>query len=264
MRWEARASLTGQEAGLRLVIVLPPDPGTTALAAASPQVQFLAVGIQGVQPSANLSAIGAQGERLDQAGFTAGYLAAMITPDWRVGTLAASDSLAGRLSRQGFLNGAIYFCGLCLAYHGPSCDYPVYAEAPSSASSGEWQAAAQLLVARAVRTVYLTPGAGDEASWGLLLKSGAIFIGSRRPVPEALRSRWAATVLSDPLSVIQELLPDLLSGQGGASLPAPVVIVDVNPDLVSPGRLQLAEKMLGNLQNGLIDTGIDPLTGEPH
>ncbi len=263
LRWEKRASLTGQEAGLRLVIVLPPDPGIANLAASASQVQFLAVGLLGVQPGQNLSAVGAQGDRQDQVGFTAGYLAAMLTPDWRVGALAVSDSLAGKLARQGFVSGAGYFCGLCLAYHGPSGDYPVYAELPASAASSEWQAAAQQLIDRTVKTVYITPGVGDGSAFDLLLKSGAIFIGSP-PIPEALRSRWAATVRADPLPAIQELLPDLLSGKGGRSLPMPVRITDVNPALLSPGRLQLAEKMLGDLMNGLIDTGVDPLTGEPH
>jgi len=263
LRWETRTTLTGQEAGLRLVIILPPDPGAANLAASAPQVQFLAVGLKGLTPTANLSLVGAQGERLDQIGFTAGYLAAMITPDWRVGALAVSDNLAGKLARQGFWNGAVYFCGLCLAYHGPTGDYPVYVELPASATPGEWQAAAQQLIDKTVRTVYITPGAGDETSLDLLLKSGAIFIGSQ-PIPDALRSRWAATVVSDPLPAIQKLLPDLLTGKGGGSLPMPVSILEVNPNLVSPGRLLLAEKMLDNLLAGLIDTGLDPLTGEPH
>ncbi len=263
LRWEKRSSLTGQEAGLRLVVILPPDPGAAQLAASAPQVQFVAVGLKGVKPAANLSVVGAEGERLDQEGFTAGYLAAMITPDWRVGALAVSDSLPGKLARQGFLNGAIYFCGLCLAYHGPAGDYPVYSELPAAASSDQWQAAAQQLIDKTVKTVYLTPGAGDEASYALLLQSGAIFFGSQ-PAPDSLRSRWAATVISDPVPAIQNLLPDLLNGNGGANLPASISIVEVNENLVSPGRLQLAEKMVGDLLNGLIDTGIDPTTGETH
>ena len=109
-------------------------------------------------------------------------------------------------------------------------------ELPASAASTDWQAAAQQLVDKTVKTVYITPGAGDVSSFDLLLKSGAIFIGSQ-PIPDALRSRWAATVISDPLPAIVEMLPDLLSGKGGRSLPMPVRIMDVNPALLSPGRL---------------------------
>ncbi len=263
LRWEKRSSITGQEAGLRLVVALPPDPGIASLAAASPQVQFLAVGIPGVQPGANLSLVGAEGDRLDQRAFMIGYLAALITPDWRVGVLSVTDTLEGKLARMGFVNGAAYFCGLCLAYHGPNFDYPVYAEQPSSAGPAEWQAAAQSLVDKAVQTVFIAPGAGDEASINLLVQSGAHFIGSQ-PATEALRSRWVASVISDPLPAIQQLLPDLLKGSGGLSLPMTIQFMDVNPNLLSPGRIQLAEKVTGDLVNGLIDTGVDPLTGEPH
>ena len=110
---------------LRLVVVLGPDPGLAGLAAAAPQVQFLAIGIPGLPQTANLSVIGAEGLRPDQEGFIAGVVAAITTADWRVGVLSTSDTPQGTAYRQGFLNGAVYFCGLCNQNFGPIMDYPV-------------------------------------------------------------------------------------------------------------------------------------------
>ena len=60
---------------VQLVVVLPPDsgpdPGIRALASAVPDIQFLALGIPGLEPGSNLSVIGARGENFDQQGFLA-------------------------------------------------------------------------------------------------------------------------------------------------------------------------------------------------
>ena len=65
LRWQVRQQLTPAELGpaVHLVVALPPDPGLAALAAAAPGTQFLAVGIPGLEPAANLSVVGAQGPR---------------------------------------------------------------------------------------------------------------------------------------------------------------------------------------------------------
>jgi hypothetical protein len=42
----------------------------------------------------------------------------------------------------------------------------------------------------------------------------------------------------------------------------PVGYNDVNPAIFSPGRQKLVDRLLQDLQAGLIDSGVDPLTGE--
>jgi len=260
LRWEVRSELDPLEEGLRLVIAIPPDPGIVNLASAAPQVQFLAAGIPGIQPAANLSLVGGD-IRFDQQGFLAGVIAAMLTPDWRVGAISVGDTPDGKAARNGFMNGAVYFCGLCLAYHGPIFDYPLYVEIPSGAGQAEWQAAVDALVRQAVKTVYVFPGAGEQATLEALAQSGINLISSGTPA-ENLRSQWIASIGMDPVSPILEHLPGLLEGRGGLDVLMPIVIQEVNPDLFSPGRQGLAEKIRNELLNGEIDTGVDPLTGE--
>jgi hypothetical protein len=267
LRWESRpelaaADLAGSE--ILLVIALPgsqesPDPGLAALAAAAPQVQFLAVGILGLQPAANLSLVGSQGLRPDRQGFIAGVIAAMITPDWRVGSLGPAEPQAARNTRQGFLNGAVYFCGLCLPYHGPTnIDYPVFWDLPAGASPEEVQAALQGLKDLAVATVYLPPGTFNPGLAAPLAESGLQIIGSSAPPPE-LAASWVVSIQVDPLPAVLDLLPALLGGQGGQSLDLEISLLNPNEDLFSPGRQRRALEILAELQAGYIDPGLDLL-----
>ena len=264
LRWETRSALDAASLGadLRLVIALPPDPGLAALAAAAPQAQFLAVGLPGLQPASNLSRVGAQGARPDQQGFIAGVIAAAITLDWRVGVLGPEDSPGARAARLGFLNGAIYFCGLCSPYHGPSVDYPIYLELPASAGAAEVQSALQRLSDLAVKTVYVVPGSlsGDLAAG--LAQAGISVLGSGAPPPE-LVSSWVASVDADPLPAVLDVLPALLAGQGGQSLEMALSLTNPNLDLFSPGRQERVQEILADLLAGFIDTGVDPVSGEP-
>jgi hypothetical protein len=263
LRLEVRPALTAADLSpnVRLVIVVPPDPGLAGLLSGAPDTQFLAVGLPGLQPAEQVSLVGPQGFRPDQAGFIAGVAAALITPDWRVGVLAPGDAPSSRAARQGFLNGAVYFCGLCLPYHGPSVRYPVSQELPAAAGEPEIQAAVQALSSLAVKTVYLPPGAGDDALAEALSGAGMILIGSG-PMPQGLSAHWAASGQPDPLPAVLDLIPLLLSGQGGQIREMPFAIRDVNPALFGEGKQVYLQEIMADLLAGYIDTAVDPLTGE--
>lgn len=263
LRFQIRQSLSPEDlsAAVRLVIVLPPFEGVAELAHSAPQTQFLAIDFPGMSPAANLSLIAPLGMRPDQQGFLAGYIAAMITPEWRVGVLSTSDTVAGMAARRGFINGAIFFCGLCRQNYPPFYNYPLYAEMPSASTAAEWQAAADSLVNRYVKTAYVTPGSGDQALLRYLTEAGVNLIGGASP-PGDLRSRWVATIRPNVLPIVQTLWTDLLQGKGGVSLPVALEISDIHPDLLSPGKENLARKFLQDLIGGLVDTGVDPLSGE--
>jgi hypothetical protein len=263
LRWQVRQRLNPEDLTpeLRLVIALPPDPGVAALAAAAPQTQFLAVEMPGVQAGGNLTTIGTSGAQPDQHGFLAGYIAAMITPEWRVGAISVSDTVEGRSARTGFLNGTVFYCGLCNPNYTPFYEYPLYVELPSTATSAEWQALADYMIDHYVQTVYVYPGAGDEVLLNYLAQAGIELISSGVP-SEGLRQYWVASLNIDLLALVQSLIPELLQGNGGHDLPLPIAITQVNPELLSPGKQALAEAALQDLQAGYIDTGVDPATGE--
>jgi hypothetical protein len=51
---------------VKLAVIIPPDPGITALSQTYPEIHFLGIGIPGLAPSNNVSVIGAAGDRPDQ------------------------------------------------------------------------------------------------------------------------------------------------------------------------------------------------------
>ncbi len=265
LRWEVRQQLGEEDLvpELKLVVALPPDPGLAQLAAAAPSTQFVAYGVPGLDPAPNLTIIASESIAADQQGFIAGVIAAMLSADWRVGVISISDTVDGRSARTGFLNGAIYFCGLCRPVHPPFYEYPLYSELPTTATSAEWQEAANYMVDHMVETVYVYSQAGDEAMLSILSQAKLNIISSGAP-PPSVASSWVVSLGSDPLLVLQNQVKGLLDGSasGGQVLSVPIQFTHLNPALFSPGKQKLAGQVLADLQAGYIDTGVDLTTGE--
>jgi hypothetical protein len=260
---ETRTKLSSGEidASFRLVIGVPPDQGLELLAESTEKVQFLGVGIPGLSPRDNLSIIGPTGLRPDQLGFLGGYISAVITQDWRIGVIGRSDTTTGQAGMNGFVNGARYFCGTCRPIFPPYIQYPIQVGLSEVEIQNAWQEAVDTLIEAAVRTVYVSPEIEDPRLLSALAESGMILIGGRIPGNE-LRTNWVATVRADPAEAVRDLWADLLGGHGGVSVPMPMIILDINPDLFSYGRQRLAETILQGLREGFIDTGVNPLTGQ--
>lgn len=250
------------ESDVRLLVALAPDPGLSALAAEHPNTQFLAIGVPDLQPAPNLSVLGVGESGSDQQGFVAGYLAAVITQDWRIGVISRSDSSAGKVAEAGYVNGAIFYCGLCRPAYPPFYQYPVLAGVPAGASQADQQAAADILLGSAVQTVYIAPGVGDIALLEYLAERGVNMIGSVSP-PAQVQNNWVATIQVDWTQAVREAWPRWMNGEGGLLLEGGLEITDRNESLFSPGRQLYVERMLADLLAGFIDTGVDPNTGEP-
>ena len=261
--YQDRSELTDADwiADVRLVVALPPDPGLQALAAAHPETQFLAVRYPDMQPSSNLSVLGNGLDQPDIQGFLAGYLAAVITPDWRVGVIARSDTTNGKAAQAGFFNGTIFYCGLCRPAYPPFYQYPVYAGINADAGQVDQQAAADLVLSNSVKTVYVAPGAGDVTLLEYLAESNVNIIGSISP-PVQLQDQWVATIQVDLEEAAREAIPRILNGEGGQVIMGSVQFSNPNESLFSPGRQSYVERMLEDLTAGFIDTGVDPNTGD--
>ena len=242
----------------RLVVAVPPDPGIADLAAANPQVQFLAEGFPDAQVTSNLSIIGAGGERPDQQGFLAGYLAAVITQDWRVGTISQTDSPAGKAASNGFANGVIFFCGLCRPAYPPFIQYPVFVDFPPG---GDPQVVVDALVGNAVKTAYVPPGVVDVALLEALAQAGIQLIGNGEPPPQ-IANQWVASIGMDEMGSVRQIWPRLLAGEGGLNLSMPLSLGERNAALFSPGRQRLVDRVLTDLLAGYVDSGVDPQTGD--
>ena len=260
MHFQRRDVLTvsdvSMEPGLKVVIALPPDPGLAGLAAAAPQVQFLGVGIPGLTAAANLSLIGTSGKPVDQQAFLAGYIAAMLSPDYRVGIIT-QDSPEGLLAEKAFTNGFHFYCGLCQQAFPPSYNYPVHLEIKTDVPEGQYPAYADVLARNQVEVAFVYPEIATPDLLDYLYQKDILIISESLP-SEDLRPGWVVSIQPEVTSAIQKIFPELVNGQGGQNLSTPLLLTDINPDLLSEGKQRLVEEVLRDLQAGFIDPGVNP------
>jgi hypothetical protein len=233
-----------------LVLALPPDPGLQAWSASHPTVRILSLGIPGMEPGPNLSVIAPEGLRYDQLGFALGYLAAMVTPEYRLGALPLDASPPDVALARGFVAGGTYYCGLCRPIHPPYVQYPAYL----SDGLGD-------LTDGTVSTLLVAPQVESLSQLGLPTNSGMAFVGVDVPAPE-LTGAWIASAHFDIATALSVAWGEAQAGKGGTALALGIQFHSVNESAVSEGRLKLAEALLPDLTAGVIDTGVDPLTGE--
>lgn len=247
---------------VRILVAVSPGSELQKLASTAPETQFLAIaGDSSLEAGKNIALLGGQGAQADQLGFLAGDLAATVTKDWRVGVISQADSGPELAAQEAFINGAVFFCGLCRPSYPPFIQYPVYAQLPVGASQAEGQNIVDSLVSQGVETVYVTPGATSVALLGYLAEKGIHIIGSAPP-PQAAQDDWVATVTTDWTAAVKDAWPSLLKGTGGQELSVPIVVEDANPALFSPGRQQMVDETRKELLAGRIATGVNPQTGE--
>ena len=259
LEFKTQQTLSAQdvEASTSVVVVLPPDPGLEEIAKASPQTQFVAIGIENLKPSGNLSVIGPQGFQSDNQSFLAGYIAALLTNDFRVGIISqnAQDSTSVQAA---FINGVRFYCGLCRPAFPPYGVYPQASEVTGGGTNADWKAAADTLLQGAVSTIYVTPASSSPDLLNYLVESGVDLIGGQTP-PESITSKWIATVLPDPASALQQIWPDLIEGKGEAQLAMPFKVTDTGSGLLNAARQRLVNATMKDLVDGYISP--DTITG---
>jgi len=237
---------------VKIVIALQGVTNLMELVGAHPEVQFLAINVEGAEPAVNLSTLSLSTEDLQRQAFLAGYLAVMLTPDYRVGVLAASGDEMSQLTTDSFYVGAQYFCGLCNSRFGPIEYYPKMALIENPSSESSWQAAVDLLISRAVNTVYIQK---EVITPDLLnyLSANKIKIISPMNVPGyAGAENWIGTLNLNPLPGLQELWPELVAGKGGLTGRYAIELINTQSGLISEGRLNLFTQTMKELMNGFI------------
>ena len=263
-RFQVRNSLTAAdlEPSLKMVIALPPDPGVVALAAAAPQAQFLAVDIPGITATGNVSVVATQ-IRPDVVGFIFGYIAAMLTPDWgySLGMIGPQGDPNAQMAFAAYKNGMTYYCGLCpkanpyafLDEYGQIIEYPQYIEIPSDAQASTYTAYADFLYKRKkVSMIYVYPTVATPDLLGYIGSLGLLSITDSTPDPRPVY--YVASLRPDLAKAIQLAWADLLAGRAGLTYQPPFSLIDVDPNLLTPGKQQQVEQVLAELLAGRIGT----------
>jgi hypothetical protein len=244
MNFEQMTSLSTAPAMTRVVVYLNPGVEIKNLAGNTPDVQFVTIGALDLQPlDANLSQILVQPE---QSAFLAGYIAALAAPDWRTGGLLLDTP---NTLQQAFLNGGRYHCGRCVPRYAPIVLFPVAQALPAGSDAAAGWSAFKLLDEDLLEVVYVDPALSSPELLAQLAAEGIGLIGSRAPAEE-IRGQWIASVYADSQSELRNRWPELLNGNGGFSVFAPLVIEDINPDRLSEARMRLVREAAEGLQNG--------------
>ncbi len=255
MRFQVRNTLTAAdlEPGLKIVIAMPPDPGISALAAAAPQVQFLAINIPNVNPSPNVSVLSPTG-RIDLPAFIAGYTAAMISDEYRIGMIIPKDNSDAARAFNAFSNGMAYYCGQCRTFYIYNIPSPAYIAIPSNETPDHYLGYANALINQKIYTLFVYPDLASPDFLTQIGTTGVQLIGTSMPNPRP--GGWVMTVNPDEARAIQTAWPDLLAGKGGQTVQSPLGITDVNPALLSPGRERLVQQVIDDLAAGRLSTGV--------
>jgi len=251
-RFQVRNTLTPAdiEPGLKVVIVLPPDPGIASLAAAVPDVQFLAINIPDVTPGANISVLG-NNSQSDISAFLAGYTAALITDDYRIGMMIPKDNADAIRALNAFANGMKFYCGVCRPLYYFQWAFPQYIEIGAEEDPANYDAYADILMLQyKVSTIYLYPDIATTDLMTYIGTTGTSMIGTK--TPEEQPAGWVMTIQPDVIKAIQNAWPNLIDGQGGITVQSPLGLADIDPTLLSPGKQRLVEQTLRDLQAGRI------------
>lgn len=169
------------EPGLKIVIALSTDPGISALAAAAPAVQFLAVNLPGVNAGGNVSILG-NTSQVEVVGFLAGYTAAMLTDDYRIGMLIPKDNSDAVRMFNAYADGMKFYCGACRPYFFLPYSFPQFLEIPAEEDVNNYDAYADILILqRKVETLFIHPDIYTQDLVDYVGTTGVSMIGTITP-----------------------------------------------------------------------------------
>ncbi len=242
-----------------MVVYLAELNGIGDIAHSHPEIGFIVFG-EAPTPADNVFSLSPPTHSNDQTGFLAGYVAAMTTADYRVGGIALESDGAENAALQGFLNGVIFYCGLCRPNYPPFNSYP-QSQFVASAEPAPVLASVQAMVDLGVSTIYLAPELNQPEIFEVLEGTEARFIGPASP-DNPTDLGWIASIAPDFESGIEQAWNEWLDGDVQDVIEPSLSIYGVDEEILSPGKLAHIEEVIDDLASGRIATGVDPLTGE--
>jgi hypothetical protein len=242
------------------VVVFASNPSNlNELTGSAANIQFVVVTDQDMAATANLTVVRVKEEF---SLFIAGYIAEMLSTDWRAAALIPSDIPQSDLLQQAFQNGGRYWCGTCSENYPTYADFPLVSALPSGSDANTWKAAVDQLEVNRIYTMVawdLTniPEVMQYINLLNVLTEQGIFIhpvmlGNEVP-SDALRPSWAVTLVPDVFTPLQAAWADLMVGTGGRTYVAGVKMTEIKESLFGIGKQRLADETIQKLVQGLID-----------
>ena len=244
---ETRVNLEGDFTSVTFAVVLDAGDSLNAIASPNPQTQFVGIGSTIIAPAGNLSVILNKPEHL---AFMAGQLTTLVSEEWRSGGLLSASGASIEVISDAFVNGGNYVCGTCYPVYPPYNSSPIYKDV-SGKSGADMTADVEALSTNFVDVTFVSRAADVQEVIEALKAAEIAMIGENANSAEA--GRYAAILGFDASAALAEMLPKLLTGQGGLEAVSRVVLLVVNDEtLVTPGRQELFNKAAEALQGGWI------------
>lgn len=234
---------------LKVVVTFPPDPGLSEMATAYPAITFISVGINGLADMTNLYQVAPQGFHPEWEGYLAGYIAAILTDDWRIGMLSQAGSPEAASAATGFYNGGVMYCGLCNPELPPYTDYPYTQEINAGSTQAEWQPLVDSFIQKQVKTAYVYPTVASSEVM-LYLAQNSVRIISSTPPPAGLESVWIAVIKSDYAAPIISAWTDFTTDLPAGKYSVQIKITPVDGTLLSDGKMKWVNQVITDLTNG--------------
>jgi hypothetical protein len=135
--------------------------------------------------------------------------------------------------------------------------YPKFIDLPLGASTAEISFSIDYLVDRFVNTFYIVPGVGTPQIYQTLIGYEKYIIGSGIDYREEYQDYWVVSFEYDLANTLVEFWPRFIESETGLEDRPPLLISDVNSELLSEGKMKLVYKMLEEVQAGYIKTSYD-------
>ncbi len=245
------AELASQAAGLKLIIVMPPDPDVQRISEQYPDIAFVTIGIDGLTARDNLYIMTNAEGHPEWEGFLGGFVSALVTSEWRIGMVTHAGSGDGAKAADGFVNGGVFYCGLCNPLYPPFVDYPYTLALNANATQSEWQPIADDMIHSGVKTVYIYPEVAVPELLVYLAQNGLRII-SGEPVIEPLRPAYLATINQTSSTSVTAALQDAIGGKSPGTYTGQVMVTPIDGNLISEGKMRFINQVITDLLNGTI------------
>ena len=258
LTFERRESITTEQItpSVKILVTTADAAQVESINQQMPDLKIVAVDVSGLTPGlVNVHAVTSEGGTLEQRAFLAGYALALTTADYRVGVLSLYEDDLGNRTRDSFIVGARYFCGLCKPLYPPFISqpyYPLYAEMSSPTDPANWQAAADSLLNLSVTAIYVQPEISSLDLMTYLASKNITVIGVEGQAGLEAAGRVVGVLGSDLYASVESAVSGLLMGEEIGASTGSLELKQINPDLMSDGRHILFERIREDLLNGLI------------
>ena len=235
---------------ITVVVTVGSHPSINEFAASNLGIKFIAVDDPQVQPAQNVSVMGGSTRDQEYQAFMAGYLAAVVSSDYKVAAIIPENLEQTQRLSDAFWIGARFFCGICRPLYPPYNVFPYLAYLPVENASEGFQPVIDSITTYGVEVLFVAHPLATPEMLSYLAERGVKVIGDRSP--DMPRNNWVGTVTADPVSALEILWKDLFSESSGENISAFITVIDTDSDLLSEGRLRLFKETAADLLNGLI------------